>query len=191
MPLLQGPRFAQRLGFTVVVAFFLTCFLITWLLPSDSTVKSLIRFHWHRTSGYFSTPLNEQKWIFDADQYPVNFHNDVGLLIKTGYGTQDRVLPQMEAMGLDGTRNAVVVVGNFNGTLEGNGIKVEVIDVIEKLLSEPWVGAMKETPRAERYYEMHDAIADGNDEKAKAIAHESGWDLDVLKVLLLIFKLVD
>ena len=113
----------------------------------------------------------------------MNFHNDVGLLIKTGYGTQNRVVAQMNAMGLEGTRQAVIVVGNFNTTLEGDGWNVDVTDVIGKMLRHPDNAKLKEMPRAERYYELHEAIDSGNEERAKEISKESGWDLDALKVL--------
>lgn len=156
--------------------------VFTWLVPSDNAVRSLLRFHWHRTSGLFQTPMNEQKWIFQRPKYPVNFYNDVGLLIKTGYGTQDRVLAQMEAMGLEGTRNAVIVAGNFNTTLEGKDISVDVVDVIGKMFDERDMADWKEYPRAQQYRALQEAIAAGDDEKAKGISKESGWDMDILKV---------
>lgn len=116
--------------------------------------------------------------------FPVNFHDDVGILIKTGYNTQNRVLPQMAAMGFGGTReHSVIVVGNFNATLEENGIAVDVVDVVGTMLDEEDMADMGNEGRVLVYKALREEINAGNDEKAKEIAQESGWDLDALKVL--------
>lgn len=177
----------RQAAIAVIGALFITVFAFNLMLPSDNDFRSMIRFNWQRTQGYFRQPLNEQQWIFEKQAYPVSFHDDVGLLIKTGYGTQDRVLSQMEAMGLEGSRNAVIVVGNFNDTLEDKslgqmGVKVNVVDIVGKVLAEDKMQDFAEEPRAVKYRELQEAIRSGDETKARGISKESGWDMDALKV---------
>lgn len=184
MPFYQQPRMAARLLFLVVVAFFLSVSLYAWLLPSDDKFVALLRFHWSRTQGVFQTPLNEAKWIYERPLFKPRWNNEVGLIIKTGWATQDRVLAQFKAMELPGTDQHTIVAANFDAVLEDeyNGIKIQVEDVVGKLLAEPAMSGLKDKPRALKYKVLKEAIEQGNKDEATEIAKNSGWDIDAMKV---------
>ena len=88
----------------------------------------------------------------------------------------------MEAMGLEGTRNAIIVVGDFNKTLSDNEREVQIEDVIGPMLEDPALAESTESPRALVYGALQEELRLGNEEKAKEIAKSSGWDMDALKV---------
>lgn len=146
------------------------------ILPSDNPFRAFLRFNYSRFQKH------DESWLWKPNKFPVNFHEDVGLLIKTGYGTKERVLAQMRAMGLQRTRNDLLVVGDFASRVEGDGVSVDVHDVVERLLKDHAVANYLEEPRALKYRELQKAISSQNADKALEIGKENGWDLDALKV---------
>ena len=180
------PKLASRRLVTVAAAIALSWIVFLLLLPSDHAFRSFLRFNWGRASGYIHEI--DHSWIWKPKQYNVTFGEDVGLLIKTGYGTRNRVLAQMEAMGLEHTSNGLIVVGDFGSRISGDGIDVDVHDVVERLLKDHAVADMLDAPRALKYKELQQAISGQDDAKAKEIGEKEGWHLDALKVSSLLKK---
>ena len=183
------PKLASRRLVTIASAIALSWIIFMLFLPSDHAFRSFLRFNWGRASGYIREI--DHSWIWKPKQYDVDFVEDVGLLIKTGYGTRHRVLAQMEALGLRETSNAVIVVGDFGSRIQGDRINVDVHDVVERLLKDHAVAGLLDAPRVLRYKELQQAISIQDEGRAQEIGEKEGWNLDALKVISVLYKVLD
>lgn len=120
-------------------------------------------------------------WMQVPGRWEVELTSDVGYLIKTGYGTRERVKPMREAYASILGDEGVLVVGDWDG--EG------VTDALDRgwaMMEEFGVDLGQGPPRRRRKYAMLKAAVDaGDEEKALELGREFGWELDALKVRVL------
>ncbi|OLN97198.1 hypothetical protein CCHL11_02176 [Colletotrichum chlorophyti] len=182
--LLRSPRI-KRILVLVFFTFLIENALLFLILPYDNPIVLAIRFNfaglrnWFRGSG-----TEKDAWLYEPAKYPIDFRNDVGLLIKTGYGTRHRLAAQLEAFGLSAEdTDAFVVVGDWtppeNGTLAG----VEVYDAVGAVMALPQMRAHQDAPKLREYWSLKQAIDKGDETKAMEICKSFGWDLDGLKFI--------
>jgi hypothetical protein len=110
--------------------------------------------------------------------------------LKTGYGTQERVLVQLDALGLtvdaEASRNAMntLIIGDFEAEIQHNEHTVVIHDVIDHpLMHELSLAGQGSHERVTKYKKMKDAIAQGKHEEAEAAVKSFGWELDALKFI--------
>ncbi|PVH74572.1 glycosyltransferase family 31 protein [Cadophora sp. DSE1049] len=125
-----------------VVAFFLFFLLIWSCLPYDNKAVLIIRIKIEKirylAKGTFSS---HDKHANPPGTYPVEI-SEVGMVIKTGYGTRDRLQARLETLGEGWDVENTIIAGDYSsrtarkGDLLKNVNEMEVHDVLEGLLDE-------------------------------------------------------
>jgi hypothetical protein len=169
---------------SIVVVAFLALLILTWsFLPNDNVVYLAVRFNFGRLLGLArGSGTGKDAWLWRRAKYPLDLKRDVGLLIKTGYGTRQRVPAQLQAFGLDlKDESDFVVVGDFTQLNRTEGEPL-IYDAVGGLLNEKAVSRLENSPRFAKYQHLNAAIEEGHEERAKDLGRSFGWELDALKV---------
>lgn len=185
-PRVAGPR---RLALVTGLVL-LVWFTIAWMfLPYDSPFFSFLRLTSSKVSGTFRSPNADERLLLELPgQFPFT-DEEVAYIVKTGYGTQERVPALLEASGaLKGESeygDNILVVGDFSTTLELKGRTVPIHDVVAAAIEREDVvkTQIHGTERIQKYGNMTLAIQQGRKEDAEQSSKNVGWELDALKVL--------
>ncbi|OHE92251.1 glycosyltransferase family 31 [Colletotrichum orchidophilum] len=167
---LPSPRI-RRLFILLFLAFLVGNALLFLVLPYDNPLVLAFHFNvagvsnWWRGSG-----TEKDAWLYEPAKFPIDYRTDVGLLVKTGYGTRHRLAAQLEAFDLTARdADAFVVVGDWtpreNGTMAG----VRVHDAIGGVMAMPEMRAHHGAPKFKEYLALKDAVQKGEDAKATEI----------------------
>ncbi|KPM40934.1 hypothetical protein AK830_g5593 [Neonectria ditissima] len=189
-------RFRRRLVSQSII--FLVFFTIFYsILPHDSSIRLAINFNASRLfNALRGAATDRDAWLWTAPRHPVDLYADVGYLIKTGYGTRHRVPDQLAAFAQTGgflghEGQDFLVVGDWTTVNETDArlIGVPVHDAIRKVTETKIRGKVEDYPRLVKYSSLQEQLEAGNEKKALEIGQEFGWELDALKVRLLLFGL--
>ncbi|KAK0739335.1 hypothetical protein B0T21DRAFT_382392 [Apiosordaria backusii] len=156
-----------------------------------------VRWNYLRLTG--KRPSEE--WVLkERGRYEVDWERDVGVVLKTGFGTRGRVGAWFESVKAMGE---VVVIADYEGGLvvadygkemvvveegeqkqEGAQQKrVEVHDMVRRGLENPILKNLLGHARVGKYERLTEAVESGNEELAGELSKEFGWELDALKFL--------
>ncbi|SPO04024.1 uncharacterized protein DNG_06707 [Cephalotrichum gorgonifer] len=155
------------------------------LLPADHPVYLAVNWILVCIHSFFHSTSSIDSWLLTTKgSYPVDFASRVGILVKTGYGTRERLPAQLEALGLrEWDPERAVAVADFAGELNLTVGTVPVRDAVGELMEylEPrgWGGA----ERFKKYVPLRDAIVAGDEDRALSIGRNVGWELDALKFI--------
>ncbi|GKT63354.1 glycosyltransferase family 31 [Colletotrichum tofieldiae] len=157
--ILPSPRI-KRLLVLVFFSFLVGNALLYLVLPYDNPLVLAFRFNfsglqlWFRGSG-----VEKDAWLYEPARYPIEYSTDVGLLIKTGYGTRRRLAAQLEAFGLT-TENAdaFVVVGDWTPREGGMIAGVQVHDAIGGVMAMPEMRSHHDAPKFKEYLALREAF---------------------------------
>ncbi|KAK4173166.1 family 31 putative glycosyltransferase [Triangularia setosa] len=164
--------------------FLIVCFVLgAAVLPYDSTPRLAVRWNWVQLTGKRPT----EDWVLrERARFEVNWEKDVGVVLKTGYGTRKRVGAWFESVKVRGAEE-VLVIADFGGVIEldGEGGKkvVEVYDMVKRGLENPVLGGLLGHKRVGKYKRLTEAVGAGEEELAAELSKEFGWELDALKFL--------
>lgn len=175
----------RRLVSIVAASFAGWVFICLTFLPYDSPSVLWIRFTATRFVSVIQSPPSAQEWMSRDPAFPVNFDTDVAFIIKTGYGTQERVPAQIDALGqlLDSeTYGNTLVIGDFATEFHIHGHSIVVHDVIKRLAHDDALASEQGHERILKYKQMTATIKAGNKEESTAAVKSFGWELDALKV---------
>ncbi|KAK1990960.1 family 31 glycosyltransferase [Colletotrichum falcatum] len=182
--ILPLPRI-KRLLILASLSFLIGNALLYLLLPYDNPLVLALRFNfsglqlWFRGSG-----VDKDAWLYEPASYPVDYDADVGLLIKTGYGTRHRLPAQLEVLGLAAEdADSFVVVGDWTPPDGGKMEGVDVHDAIGGVMALPEMKSHLDAPRFKEYLALKDAVRDGDEAKATEVGKTFGWELDALKFI--------
>lgn len=174
-------RSIKRLALYVIAAL-ITYQLSRLVFPPDSSLFLVLHWAGVCLHSLLSPTSNIDTWLLSsAGPHPVDFESRVGILIKTGYGTRERLPAQLDVLSLrewDGER-AVVVADFASG---GGGGRPVIRDAVGELMEYLGKWGLGEADRFKKYVELRAAIQEGDEEKAQAIGRSVGWELDALKV---------
>lgn len=154
------------------------------ILPYDSEYRLYLNMR-VRESRWTPRP-SDLKWLARPPAYPVNWREDVGFIMKSGFGTQHRIPAWLEAVRELGD---VVLIADF-ATKPGahyiyakDGRQMPVHDVVGAMLEQRVFSDAKleSSPRVEKYRNMSATIARGDAEAAKEMSKQFGWELDAMK----------
>lgn len=185
-PRLAGPR---RLAGMALVAF-LAWVLVLWIfLPYDHPFILFLQFTTSRFLAVFRAPTADERLLFEhPGRFPFT-DGEVAYIVKTGYGTQERVPALLEASKSIGTGNKyeednVLIVGDFATAFDFQGKKVAIHDMVAAVMQDEAVRTTetKNTKRMQKYENMTLAIQEGRKEEAEQFSKTVGWELDALKV---------
>lgn len=187
MPLHWRRRRRSLLGLRLLTSAALVILFLWATLPYDNALRSSARFNTHRLVNFLRGPLRNERWLYEPPAFPVDWSRDVGIILKTGYGTQERALAWIEALPTGISPENVVIVGDFDAELvtragARSGLKVH--DVIARIMDEKLVACEgARCPRAEKYMNLKAAVSAGEDELARNYSSSFGWELDAMKVI--------
>jgi hypothetical protein len=154
-------------------------------LPGKGGCSSA-RFNTHRLVTFLRGPLRNEHWLYEPPAFPVDWPRDVAIILKTGYGTQERALAWVEALPTGVSPENVIIVGDFKAELatsSGRQSGLKVHDVIARIMDEKLVACEgARCPRAEKYMNLKAAVSAGEDELARNYSGSFGWELDAMKV---------
>ena len=178
-------------------------------LPLDSPVRLGVYFNVHRVQLLLQgSGITRDAYLWrdypDRPPFPINWDTDVGVVVKTGYGTRKRLSAVVESLGFnpnvsntqgegfvvvsdwtpDETPEAHALLAADGKEVEwsyGAGVKLNVVDALGVMLKR--VGQrVGDIPRFRAYKDLLAAINDGDVETAWSVSHQHGWELDVSKV---------
>lgn len=163
--------------------------LILWAtLPYDNAIRLSVQFNTHQLLSLITRPFINERWLYEEPAFPVDWSHDVAIILKTGYGTQERAVAWFDALPGGINPENVLVVGDFDFKLEVGGempLGIKVHDVVAEVLEgrshsqskseTPW-------PRTEKYRNLRAAISAGDEELASNLSSLFGWELDAVKV---------
>ncbi|KAI3401739.1 hypothetical protein diail_9403 [Diaporthe ilicicola] len=184
-PRVAGPR--RVVGAAVLVL--LVWFAIAWMfLPYDSPFLSFLRLTSSKVFGTFRSPNADERLLLELPgRFPFT-DEEVAYIVKTGYGTQERVPALLEASGglKAGSEygDNILVVGDFTTTLKLKGKAFIIHDVVAAAIEHEAVKTqIQSTERAYKHGNMTLAIQQGRKEDAEQLSKAVGWELDALKFI--------
>ncbi|KAF5861017.1 hypothetical protein ETB97_000845 [Aspergillus alliaceus] len=161
--------------------------LLLWRsLPYEHPIRLSARFNVKALSTAWISYLGDRWWFADQSTFPVVISNDVAVLMKSGFGTKDRISAWLEAHEQDKFNN-LLLVGDFS-TQSGqlfsyNGRRLPVFDLVAWMLERGYLSAELAHPRLMKHSNLSVAIASGDIDTAKALSKSFGWELDALKFI--------
>lgn len=183
----QSRRSRPRPRLRTVACLALAVFLFLWLvLPYDNTVRLAVRFNVQRLrAAWFGRP--SERWVYAPPEFPVNVGEDLVVILKTGYGTRDRVPVWFEALSEGSEFRDILVIADYASQSGGHfpyrGQLLPVHDMVRRSLELPVLSGHASHPRALKYGQLAEAVASGDDALALKLSRSFGWELDALKVV--------
>ncbi|KAK2604264.1 hypothetical protein N8I77_007208 [Diaporthe amygdali] len=186
--LLHWRRFRRSLlSLRLLTSVALVILLLWAILPYDNALRLSARFNTHRLVAFLRGPLRNERWLYEPPAFPLDWSRDVAIILKTGYGTQERALAWIEALPTGISPENVIIVGDFGielATRDGARSGLKVHDVIARFVDERLaVHEDARYPRLEKYMNLKAAISAGEDELARDYSSSFGWELDAMKFM--------
>ncbi|PKK49875.1 hypothetical protein CI102_5637 [Trichoderma harzianum] len=182
------PRPTRRRFILLLTSLFITLSTTFLLLPPTSPIRLSINFNASRLfNSLRASATDRDAWLHQQPPpYPLNLRDEVGYLVKTGYGTRHRVPALMKAFShggniLSNEKNNFIVVGDWtpnNQTDDGLPIVYNVVNTMMKTKVDP---SLQSHPRFAKYRSLQEAVDSADEDKAREIGQEFGWELDALK----------
>ncbi|KAH8589621.1 hypothetical protein B0O99DRAFT_599760 [Bisporella sp. PMI_857] len=109
----------------------------------------------------------------------------VGIIIKTGYSTQERLQARLDAFGDAQIQGRVVLVGDYGigPGMQPNHSNLErpVYNALAAILESGSLLSQTDARRLQYYHNLTNAISSGSTGLARTIGETYGWELDIMK----------
>ncbi|KAI1661039.1 glycosyltransferase family 31 protein [Daldinia decipiens] len=175
----------QKIGLGALVFLF----ILYSLTPYDSRPRSFFRFQHNVMQDYYQNAIPSDSWLFKPQSYPIDPNNDIGIVIKTGFGTKQRVSAALQALSSESLNADTIVVQDFplfpdqkNYTL-ASGKEVPVIDIIGWNIERGSLRGQEQQERVMKYINLADAVDGEEWMLADTLGKDMGWELDAMKFL--------
>ncbi|KAI8954436.1 family 31 glycosyltransferase [Xylaria longipes] len=177
----------------IALGLFISFFVIYVTSPYDSSLRAFLRFQHSVAVDYYQSQRPSDGWLYRKQHYPIDPDNDIGIIIKTGYGTKYRMPFALRALSNESFFPDIVVVQDFpvipeqkhynltNGKTVGKGM--DIIDILGWNLDR---GALKGREHLERFYKyrnLRDAVEAEEWVLSEGLGRTIGWELDAMKFL--------
>ncbi|KAL3423595.1 hypothetical protein PVAG01_05342 [Phlyctema vagabunda] len=171
-------RLHLRLRILTLVVF---CMLLWMVLPYDNDFVLLVRWHFKKTLDHLAV---KDGWLKEPAAFPIS-KNDVGMVIKTGFSTRERLVARLDAFEDAHARRNIVLVADYS-TKPGahfnySGLELPVHDALAAMIENGSFSSRPNTLRLQYYSNLTSAFSDGNTELAHRIGGTYGWELDIMK----------
>lgn len=177
------PRFHLRSGIVTLV---IICVLLWTVLPYDNGLVLLVRWHFNTVSD---TLTAKDGWLFEPPAFPLHM-DDIGMVVKTGFSTQERLHALLDAFEDARNPSNVVLVGDYSTASDThfnhNGLGMPVYNAVAWMIESGSLISRPFAPRLQYYWNLTAAISSGNTNLARTIGETYGWELDILKASLLL-----
>ncbi|KAI0126030.1 hypothetical protein BJ170DRAFT_672246 [Xylariales sp. AK1849] len=172
----------------ILITIFSFFFIVYILSPYDSTVRSGFRFQKKLVSDYIQHNYPSDKWLFRAQRYPIDPVQDIGILLKTGYGTRKRVPKALAALGNETFDSDILILQDYpllNGQAytSPNGKNIPVVDIIGWMLETKKLKGKEHVERITKYQHLADAIDAEEWFVSDGLSKSMGWELDAMKFI--------
>ncbi|RDW57289.1 hypothetical protein BP5796_12739 [Coleophoma crateriformis] len=141
------------------------------------SVSEFLNVRWHLNDITGASKLDDG-WIFEPAPFEID-PDDVAMVIKTGYSTQERLTAKLKAASNTANPNNIVLVGDYSTTPSShfrcNGIEVPVHNALAWMLDKENISPQLNKTRLKYYSELTSAINAGDRELA--MLHVSGLEL--------------
>ncbi|KAI1776768.1 glycosyltransferase family 31 protein [Hypoxylon cercidicola] len=179
------PSRPQKITLGIVVFLF----IIYNLTPYDSPPRSFFRFQHNVIQDYYQNAHPSDSWLFKPQPYPIDPDNDIGIIVKTGFGTRKRVSSAVQALSDESFFADTIVVQDFplledqqNLTM-ANGKEVPVIDIIGWNLERGALKGQEQQERVMKYTNIAEAVEGEEWMLADGLGKSMGWELDAMKFI--------
>lgn len=172
----------------IIIAAFAFLFIAYHLTPLDHPTRSFFRFTSNNVEDYWQRKFTSGAWALGKPRYPVNPAEDIGIVLKTGYGTRRRVEPALEALSNQTLFTDIVVVQDFPKIREqesynmSDGRAVDAVNIIDWNIKRGAMNGTEHLERMHKYGHLNDAVAAEEWVLAEGLGKEIGWELDAMKV---------
>lgn len=158
--------------------------VVVWLVtPFDSFIYLMPKYY---LSWPFADRLSDEQVIsHQPPPHPVDMLSDVVVVMKSGYGTRDRIQGWLDAhkdhVNLDKVLLVADYVANFSITAQGQKRTLQVHDAVRFTIDASVPPLPPDAKRVKNYNDFQDALAAGDAERLDRYSKEYGYDLDVMK----------
>ncbi|KAI5921590.1 family 31 glycosyltransferase [Camillea tinctor] len=180
-------RFTRGQKITLGLLVFLI--ILYTAMPYDSPARSFFRFQHNVIEDYMQSQYPSDSWLYKKQRYPLDFDYDVGVIVKTGYGTRHRVKRSLQALSNETFFGDTLVVQDFpvmndqkSYTLS-NGKEVPVIDIIGWNLARGALKGKEHLERVMKYKNLGEAVKAEEWVLSDGLGKDMGWELDAMKFL--------
>ncbi|KAI2629486.1 glycosyltransferase family 31 protein [Xylaria nigripes] len=173
----------------IVIGLVVSFFVIYTTSSYDSSLRAFFRFQTNLIAYHYQSQRPSDAWLYRKQRYPIDPDHDVGLIIKTGYGTKHRMPATLRALSNQSFFPDIVVVQDFPLLPEQDEYRlttskpIHVVDILGWNLER---GALKGKEHLERFYKyrnLADAIEAEEWALADGLGRAIGWELDAMKFL--------
>lgn len=173
-----------RLRWRLAVLMFLTLPLLWFMIPFDSPIRLAIRFNFNALLSTARPRSTNQQWTSQRPAFPVNVFEDVVFIVKSGFGTNERIPAWLESHEENRDLKNILLIGDFDSQpgYSYNGRKLPLYDPVPSMLEK---GSFPDLlhPRLLKYSNLSTAITSGDANLASTFSRSFGWELDALKVM--------
>ncbi|KAF2963071.1 hypothetical protein GQX73_g10496 [Xylaria multiplex] len=177
----------------IAIGLALSFFVIYVTAPYDGSLRAFFRFQHNQVKNWYQGQRPSDGWLYKKQRYPIDPNNDIGVIIKTGYGTKHRMPLSLRALSNESFFPEILVVQDFPVIREqmrynltdgkGVGKGIEIVDILGWNLRR---GALKGREHMERIYKyknLADAVEAEEWVLSEGLGRAIGWELDAMKFL--------
>ncbi|RFU75377.1 glycosyltransferase family 31 [Trichoderma arundinaceum] len=185
------PRPTRRRFILLFSSLFITLSTTYLQLPANSPVRLSINFNTARFLNSLRASITDRdSWLNQhPEPYPLSLRSDVGYLIKTGYGTRHRIPALLDAFSRSGDilgeeDSNFVVVGDWTAANETGSRLPRVYNVVNMTMETKVDPLLRDHPRFWKYRALQEAVDSADEDKAREVGRNVGWELDALKFIM-------
>lgn len=170
-------------GLRLLTSAIIVLILIYATLPHDNTARLSIRFNAQKLAAFLTGPLRNDRWLYEDPAFPVNWSRDVAIVLKTGFGTQERATAWLEALPVGISPESVIIVGDFESRLvakvqDSHQMAFDIHNVVADVVQDYG----QTSPRGAKYRTLASTVVAGEYDLARNLSSSFGWELDAIKV---------
>jgi hypothetical protein len=116
-------------------------------------------------------------WLSKLPTFPVEM-DDVGIVIKTGFSTRERLLARRDILEEAHIQGNIVIVGDYS---IDDDLEVPVHNVLATMIENGSLSSQLDAPRLQYYSNFTAALFRNDFKLACTIGETYGWELDIMK----------
>ncbi|KAM3068456.1 hypothetical protein ACMFMG_009597 [Clarireedia jacksonii] len=113
--------------------------------------------------------------------------DDVGIIVKTGFSTRERLLVQSDILRKAHSRGNIVIVGDYfaapGGPPSYDSLQAPVHDALAMMIENGYFSSRLDALRLQHYYNLTATLAAGNLRLAREIGKRYRWEMDIMKCI--------
>lgn len=171
----------------ILLGFFSFLFVVYVISPYDSKFRSAMRWQGTVATDYVQHKYPSDKWLYKEQKYPIDPSQDIAIILKTGFGTRNRIPNVLAAFGNETLDSEIVIVQDYpiiprQPHVSSKGSNVPTVDIIGWMVDNNKLAGHAKSERLMKYEHLSDAIEDEDYFMADTLAKGYGWELDAMKV---------